>query len=90
MYINSYEGREYACWRDRLIPWMNGESIPNYAQVPENANVPFAIHVGDFLKGRSNGDTGRCNPDSFESRLELFNGKPCENLFVSILFRLCV
>jgi len=52
---------------------MNGESIPNYVQVPENANVPFAIHVGDFLKGRASGNTGRCNPDSFESRLQLFN-----------------
>ena len=82
----TYEGSEYSCWRDRLFPWMNGQYIPNNMQRPENANIPFAIHVGDFLKGRGSGDSGRCNPDSFESRLNLFSGKPCWGNLIDLMF----
>lgn len=72
----TYEGQEYFCWKDTIIPWMNmtNPSRPSSATWVSEAKTAFSIHVGDFLKGNGSGNSGRCNPDSFASRRELFAG----------------
>ena len=70
----TYQGQEYFCWKDTIIPWMNNPSRPSSDTWVSEAKPAFSIHVGDFLKGNGSGNSGRCNPDSFASRRELFAG----------------
>ena len=70
----TYEGQEYSCWKDTIIPWMNDSSRTSSSTWVTEAKPAFSVHVGDFLKGNGSGNSGRCNPDSFASRRELFAG----------------
>lgn len=61
-----FEGREFDCWRNTIIPYMNNST--------QDSEVSFAFFTGDFLKGNSDvdSDSGFCNVDSFASRYFFF------------------
>ena len=65
----TYEGYEYICVRDRLIPYMNAKM--------DGGDASFSVHVGDIIKGTTQNDGGisgnrRCTVSSFTSRRDLF------------------
>ena len=68
----TYEGSEYKCLKDNIIPYMNDKVAVG--------NVAFALHVGDIIKGDKFASNKRCNEASFESRKTLFN--QCTNLLL--------
>eukprot|EP01083_Nonionella_stella_P024110 66678_1 len=61
----TYEGPEYECVRDNLIPYMN-EQI-------DAGEASFIAHAGDIIKGTGLGGNLRCTPYSFASRKNLFS-----------------
>jgi len=65
----TYEGREYECWRDTIIPYMNSRI--------DAGDAAFSVHAGDFIKGVSALQTSpRCNPYALASRRNLFSAIP--------------
>ena len=68
-----FEGREYDCWRDTIVPYMNANAQDSVAS--------FGLFTGDFIKGNGGGDSGFCNPDSFASRKALFDQMNADVLF---------
>ena len=68
-----FEGREYDCWRDTIVPYMNANAQDSVAS--------FAFFTGDFIKGDDGGNSGFCNPDSFASRRALFDQMNVDVLF---------
>eukprot|EP00986_Skeletonema_menzelii_P006648 scaffold2532_cov79-Skeletonema_menzelii.AAC.9 len=69
----TYEGSEYRCLKDNIIPYINDKVV--------NGDAAFALHVGDFIKGGTLASNKRCSEASFESRKTLFN--QCTNLLLS-------
>ncbi|EJK55704.1 hypothetical protein THAOC_24535 [Thalassiosira oceanica] len=66
----TYEGYEYHCIRDKLIPYMNAKM--------DSGDASFSVHVGDIIKGTTPKDGGiggnrRCTISSFTSRRDLFH-----------------
>lgn len=68
----TYEGSEYRCLKDNIIPYMNGKFA--------DGDAAFALHVGDIIKGDKFASNKRCSDASFESRQNLFN--QCSNLLL--------
>jgi len=60
-----FEGQEYECWRNTIIPWMN--------MAAQDSVESFAFFTGDSIKGERDGNSGFCNPDVLTSRQALFN-----------------
>lgn len=61
----TFEGREYECVRDSLLPYMNGRM--------EGGDAAFVAHTGDFIRGSGPASNTRCTSYSFESRKNLFS-----------------
>jgi len=65
----TYEGSDYNCVKNHLIPYMNARIAAG--------DAAFIAHAGDIMKGIAIPEDGvsintRCNPHSFASRRELF------------------
>jgi len=61
----TYEGVDYACVRDSIIPYMNSRIAVG--------DAAFILHAGDILKGGNVGESKRCTVHSFNSRKDLFD-----------------
>ena len=62
----TYEGEDYNCLKDVILPWMQGQT--------EAGEADFSVHVGDIIKGNGDGGNRRCQDSSFTSRKNLFSG----------------
>lgn len=61
----TYEGLEYQCVKDAIIPYMK----------TRNDTAAFAVHIGDILDGAYNTPNNKCSASAYESRRDLFSGK---------------
>ena len=61
----TYEGNDYICLRDNILPYMNTGT--------NNGDAAFSAHVGDIIKGKNElGSNRRCTEAAFTSRKDLF------------------
>ena len=70
----TYEGYEYHCIKDKLIPYMNAKM--------DGGDASFSVHVGDIIKGAGIGGNRRCTVSSFTSRRDLF--QPLNNFLLVV------
>ena len=61
----TYEGEDYNCLKDIILPWMQGQT--------EAGEADFSVHVGDIIKGNGDGGNRRCQDSSFTSRKNLIS-----------------
>jgi len=61
----TYEGKDYMCVKESIIPYMNSRM--------DAGDAAFVLHAGDILKGGNVGESKRCTSYAYNSRKDLFN-----------------